>query len=104
MATTTFKDQAFQALSNVIDPELGVDLVDLGLIYDAQLTDEGVAEITMTLTIAGCPLTDWLAGAIHDELIKLPGVKEIEIEITFEPLWNEDMMSREAKMQLGLYR
>ena len=64
---TTFKERAFDALGHVIDPELGIDLVNLGLIYDAQLTDEGVAEITMTLTIAGCPLTEWLAKDIHDE-------------------------------------
>lgn len=101
--TTTFKDRAFDALGRVIDPELGIDLVNLGLIYDAQLTAEGTAEITMTLTIAGCPLTEWLAKDIHDELIKLPEVKNIEIEIVWEPAWNESMMSREARMELGIH-
>lgn len=100
---TTFKKRAFDALGHVIDPELGIDLVNLGLIYDAQLTDEGVAEITMTLTIAGCPLTEWLAKDIHDELIKLPEVKSIEIEIVWEPAWNESMMSRAARMELGIH-
>lgn len=103
MSTETFKEQAYEALSHVIDPELGIDLVNLGLIYDATLSPEGVCEITMTLTIVGCPLTDWLADSIHDALINLPGVKSIDIEITFEPAWNETMMSRAAKLQLGIH-
>ncbi len=57
----------------------------------------------MTLTIAGCPLTEWLAKDIHDELIKLPEVNNIEIEIVWEPAWNESMMSREARMELGIH-
>lgn len=103
MAEKTFKEQAFDALRNVIDPELGIDLVDLGLIYDAKLTDEGEAQILMTLTIVGCPLTDWLADSIQTELKKIPGVKTIEVEVTFDPLWNESMMSREARVELGIY-
>lgn len=103
MAEKTFKEQAYDALSHCIDPELGVNLVDLGLIYDANLTDEGEAEILMTLTIVGCPLTDMLAESIQKELMKVPGVKTISIEITFEPAWNEDMMSREARVELGIY-
>ncbi|CAM3047004.1 metal-sulfur cluster assembly factor [Lactiplantibacillus plajomi] len=103
MSESTFKKQAYAALGTVIDPELGVDLVSLGLIYDATLSADGVANVTMTLTVVGCPLTEWLADAIHDALIKLPGVKEIEIEITFDPPWNQDMMSREARLQLGLH-
>jgi len=99
----TFKEEAYEALGKVIDPELGIDLVSLGLIYDAQITDDGVAEITMTLTIAGCPLTEWLAKDIHDELIKLPQVKEIEIEIVWEPVWSDKMMTREARVQLGIH-
>lgn len=100
MTAVDFKAAATQALSHVIDPELGIDLVSLGLIYDATLSPTGVANITMTLTIVGCPLTEWLADAIHDALIDLPGVKTIEIEITFDPAWNESMMSRAAKLQL----
>ncbi|CAJ1230199.1 MULTISPECIES: metal-sulfur cluster assembly factor [Lactiplantibacillus] len=103
MSEQSFKEQAFAALGTVIDPELGVDLVNLGLIYDVTLSPEGVANVTMTLTIVGCPLTEWLAGSIHDALMKVPGVKSIEVEITFEPAWNESMMSREAKLQLGLH-
>ncbi|RRK10700.1 metal-sulfur cluster assembly factor [Lactiplantibacillus garii] len=103
MSNDTFKEQAYHALSSVIDPELGIDLVSLGLIYDATLSPTGVANVTMTLTIVGCPLTDWLADSIHDALISLPGVKSIEIEITFDPAWNETMMSREAKLQLGIH-
>lgn len=103
MAEATFKEQAYEALSHVIDPELDVDLVSLGLIYDAKLTDEGVAEITMTLTIVGCPLTEWLADAIQKEIQKIKGVKEIEIEIVWEPAWSEEMMTREARVQLGIY-
>ncbi|MFB9768927.1 metal-sulfur cluster assembly factor [Lactiplantibacillus modestisalitolerans] len=103
MAEKTFKEQAYEALHNVIDPELGINLVDLGLIYDAKLTDEGEAQILMTLTIVGCPLTEWLADSIQEELKKVPGVKTISIEVTFDPAWTENMMSREARVELGIY-
>ena len=106
--TTTFKDRAFEALGHVIDPELGIDLVNLGLIYDAQLTAEGTAEITMTLTIAGCPLTEWLAKDIHDELIIecSPGVSLDAVceQMGRTPPWIKGLLLRADGYECDFYK
>jgi len=97
-----FKDKALEALKTVIDPELGVDIVNLGLIYDVTLNDIGEARVTMTLTIMGCPLTDELASGIAEALGDLPEVKEVVINLVWEPAWTIARMSREARLALGV--
>jgi len=104
-------DQVRQALATVIDPELGVDIVSLGLIYDVEVKEiqkpEGkrpLVYITMTLTTPGCPLAAVFDQLLKDSLIHLPGLdldQDVVIEITFDPPWVPDMMSEEAKAQLG---
>lgn len=95
-------EKLMQQLEKVIDPELGIDIVNLGLIYEAKLTDEGVAEILMTLTTIGCPLLEIIAFDIESALLELDEVNEVEIELTFEPAWSIDKMSRYAKIALGV--
>lgn len=88
-------------LSKVIDPELGVSLVDLGLIYETSLSKEGIADIRMTLTTMGCPLFPVIQKDIENHLLEIPEVNEVVIELTFDPPWNPSMMTDEAKAQLG---
>lgn len=96
------KDSMLGALENVIDPELGVDIVNLGLVYDVDLTDEGLAIVNMTLTSMGCPLGPVIVDQVKTALSELPEVKDIEVNIVWQPAWSKDMMSRYAKMALGV--
>ncbi|WP_078548161.1 metal-sulfur cluster assembly factor [Litchfieldia alkalitelluris] len=90
------------ALETVNDPELGVDIVNLGLVYGAQLDDAGVATVTMTLTSMGCPLAGTIAEDVKRALIDLPEIKEVEVNIVWNPPWTKDKMSRYAKIALGV--
>lgn len=96
------KDSMYGALENVIDPELGIDIVNLGLVYDVDLDDAGVATVTMTLTSMGCPLGPVIVDQVKTALGELPEVKETEVNIIWNPPWSKDMMSRYAKMALGV--
>lgn len=103
------RESVFQALRNVIDPELNINIVDLGLVYDVQVKeaesgDEEVA-ITMTLTTPGCPLAGMFDRMVKDALFPLFGDRVdtiVTITLTFDPPWVSDMMSEEAKAELGL--
>ena len=96
-------DQIIKALQDVIDPELGIDLVNLGLIYGVDMTAEGVVTVRMTLTTMGCPITDVLQQMIDSALRKVEGVKKVQIEVVWEPAWTPDRMSRFAKITLGYH-
>jgi metal-sulfur cluster biosynthetic enzyme len=94
-----------ELLREVIDPEVGVNIVDLGLVYDVGLSDEGVAMIRMTLTTPGCPLGGYIEDAIHETLWGAPGVSDVDVRIVWEPPWDPGaMMSDWAKAQLGWNR
>ena len=89
-------------LRDVIDPEIGINIVDLGLLYDIRLSGDGVAAIRITLTTPGCPLGGYLTDAIHDTLQDVPGVSSVDVQIVWDPPWDPDkMMSDWAKDQLG---
>ncbi|MER2088570.1 MAG: metal-sulfur cluster assembly factor [Sporosarcina sp.] len=96
------KDSMMGALENVIDPELGIDIVNLGLVYDAELDEEGTAKITMTLTSMGCPMGPQIVANIKQELMELPEVKDVDVNIIWNPPWSRDKMSRYAKIALGV--
>jgi len=92
-------------LRDVIDPEIGINIVDLGLLYDTRLASDGTAAIRMTLTTPGCPLGGYLTDAIHDTLQDVPGVAGVDVQIVWDPPWNPDeMMSDWAKDLLGWTR
>ena len=97
------KDKLINQLKNVPDPELGISIVDLGLVYDAKIDDKGNVEVLMTLTTMGCPLFDLIADPVRSELKKLKGVKDVNVELTCEPPWSPDKMSEEAKIKLGFF-
>lgn len=96
------KDSMMGAIENVIDPELGIDIVNLGLIYDVELDDAGTAKVTMTLTSMGCPMGPQIVANIEQELKELPEVKDVDVNIIWNPPWSKDKMSRYAKMALGV--
>ncbi|MDF2923615.1 MAG: hypothetical protein K0R57_2529 [Paenibacillaceae bacterium] len=89
------------ALRQVYDPELGVNIVDLGLIYGIGLQGEGKVKIAMTLTTQGCPLHDTIVGGVRAALARIPGVKEVDIDLVWSPAWTPDKMKPEARNQLG---
>ena len=97
------KETLINQLRNVPDPELGISIVDLGLVYDAKIDNKGNVEVLMTLTTMGCPLFDSIADPVRSELKKLKGVKDVNVELTFEPPWSPDKMSEEAKIKLGFF-
>lgn len=92
-----------ELLREVFDPELGVNVVDLGLVYDVRVRD-GTARVWMTLTTPGCPLSAYLDDAIRDALQGAPGVDAVDVRIVWDPPWQPAMMSERAKRQLGWRR
>ncbi|MDE6119727.1 MAG: iron-sulfur cluster assembly protein [Muribaculaceae bacterium] len=93
--------RAVELLRTVFDPEIPVDVYSLGLIYRIEITDEAVLQIDMTLTAPNCPAADFLVEDARLKLESIAGVKSVEINIVFEPEWTKDMMSEEAKLDLG---
>ncbi|KPL61436.1 MULTISPECIES: metal-sulfur cluster assembly factor [Bacillaceae] len=96
------KDNMMGALEQVVDPELGIDIVNLGLVYDVDLDEEGKATVTMTLTSMGCPLAGTIVDQVKTALRDIPEVKETEVDIVWNPPWSKDNMSRYAKIALGI--
>lgn len=90
------------ALENVIDPELGIDIVNMGLIYGVNLDEEGLCTVTMTLTTMGCPLAAHIEADVHRALSDIPEIKDTKVQIVWEPPWGKDKMSRYAKIALGV--
>lgn len=88
-------------LKTVYDPEIPVDIYNLGLIYKIDLDDDGNLTVDMTLTAPNCPAADFLVEDSRIKLESIEGVKSVNINIVFEPEWNKDMMSEEAKLDLG---
>lgn len=90
------------ALKNIYDPEIPVNIYDLGLIYDIEFTPERVAMVRMTLTAPNCPMADELLRQVEDDTALVDGVEKVEITLTFDPPWDKSMMSDEALLDLGL--
>ena len=95
------EDNIIQALKTVYDPEIPVDVYELGLIYDIKIEDQKV-NILMTLTSPNCPVAESLPLEIQDTALAVEGVKDVNVELTFEPPFTSDMMSEEAKFELGM--
>jgi len=91
-----------EQLETVYDPELKpANIVDLGLVYEIITKEGGIAKIVMTLTAPGCPVAGELMNEVQEKVAKIPGVTEALVELTFDPPWTKDMMSEEAKLELG---
>lgn len=91
-----------EALKQVYDPEIPVNIYDLGLIYEIDYTDEKVANISMTLTAPNCPVVDVLLMDVEDAVGAVEGVEKVNINLVFDPPWDKSMLSEEARLELGL--
>ncbi len=95
------EEKAVTMLRTVYDPEIPVDIYSLGLIYKIDVDDEGILHVDMTLTAPNCPAADFLVEDARIKLESIDGVNGVDIKVVFEPEWNKDMMSEEAKLELG---
>lgn len=96
------EEKIVSMLKMVYDPEIPVDIYSLGLIYKIDLDDEGNLVIDMTMTAPNCPMADFIVDDARYKLESIDGVKSVTINVVFEPEWNKDMMTEEAKLELGL--
>lgn len=101
--TDALRPAIHAALKKVYDPEIPIDIFELGLIYDVFVTAEGVAGIRMTLTAPGCPAAQVLPGQAADAAKSVPGVTDAKVDVVWEPGWTKDRMSDAAKLQLGMW-
>lgn len=95
------EEKIWENLKKVIDPELGIDIVSLGLVYDVRF-EGGEAEIDMTLTSPGCPLAGVIDQEIRKALVEVPEVKNLHIELIWDPPWTKEMISEEVRAELGI--
>ena len=95
--------QVFDALKSVFDPELGINIVDLGLVYDVKVDGEGGVDIEYTLTTMGCPIGPLIEDQMRGTLANVPGIEEVRPEMVLRPAWSPEMMSDEAKASLGMF-
>lgn len=96
------EEKIVEMLRTVYDPEIPVDIYSLGLVYKIDLADDGALTVDMTLTAPNCPMADFIMEDVRMKLESVPGVTSVTVNIVFEPEWNKDMMSEEAKLELGL--
>ncbi|GBC87119.1 Iron-sulfur cluster carrier protein [bacterium HR12] len=96
-------EQVYEALKQVYDPELGINIVDLGLVYDVSVSDEGDVHIEYTLTTMGCPIGPLIEQQIQMHVAQVPGVRSVTAEMVLRPAWSPEMMSEEAKAALGFF-
>ena len=95
-------ENIIKALKTVFDPEIPVDIYELGLVYDVQISEDGDVKVVMTLTTPNCPVAESLPQEVKEKVAVVENVKSVDLELTFEPSWNKDMMSEEAKFELGI--
>ena len=96
------QERVIEVLRTVFDPEIPVNIYDLGLIYRIELTEENsVLSIDMTLTAPNCPAADFIVEDVRQKLEGITGIERVEVNLVFEPEWDKNMMSEEAKMELG---
>lgn len=100
-ANPALRDNIEAALRTVFDPEIPVNIFDLGLVYDIRIGDKGNIKITMTLTAPACPVAGDIVRDVQEKIEALPEVLDCHVQLTFDPPWNKEMMSEEAKLELG---
>ncbi len=97
------RDQVWEILQDVYDPEIPLNIADLGLVYDLKVSDTGEVDILMTLTSPGCPVGPMLADEIRQRLMSLEGVQDVRVEFTFDPLWTPERISEEGREALRAF-
>ncbi len=100
--TQELGEKILQVIKTIYDPEIPVDIYELGLIYDIFINEGNDVKILMTLTSPNCPVAETLPVEVEEKVKSLDAVNDVEVEITFEPPWTQDLMSDEAKLELGM--
>lgn len=100
--TAELGEKIVRVLKTIYDPEIPVDIYELGLIYDVFVNEDNDVKILMTLTSPNCPVAESLPEEVREKVRSLNAVNEVEVELTFEPTWTQDLMSEEAKLELGM--
>jgi FeS assembly SUF system protein len=100
--TAALGEKIVKVLKTIYDPEIPVDIYELGLIYDVFVNEDNEVKILMTLTTPNCPVAETLPLEVEDKVKSLKMIKDAEVEITFDPPWTQDLMSEEAKLELGM--
>jgi metal-sulfur cluster biosynthetic enzyme len=95
------EEEIWKTLENVMDPEIDLNVVELGLIYDVSIAESGVVDVVMTLTTKGCPLSQTLTKDIEKAVTNLPDVTAVKVDVVWDPPWNPRMMSLEAQKKMG---
>lgn len=103
VAPDQLREQVIAALRSIYDPELPVNIYDLGLIYRVEVDESGIVWIDMTLTTPSCPEAQSLPAQAEETIAALPGVSEVKFELVWDPPWSKDLLSEEVKMLLGIY-
>ncbi len=101
MDSFELKEQITEQLKTIFDPEIPVNIYELGLIYEVKVEGEGEAHVTMTLTAPACPAAELLPEEVKQKASSVEGINSVTVELTFDPPWSQDMMSEEAKLELG---
>lgn len=95
------QNDVISIIKTIFDPEIPVDIYELGLIYEVKVSPGGKVDILMTLTSPACPVAGTLPGEVETKIKGVHGVSDVKVELTFEPAWSQDLMSEEAKLELG---
>ena len=101
-AATVTKEEIIEALKDVYDPEIPVNVVDLGLIYDCEVQDGGTVDVKMTLTFPGCGMGPYIAQQAEWRIAEIDAVEDVNVEMVFEPPWSPDLITEDGKLALGL--
>ena len=101
-ATTVTKEEIIEALKDVYDPEIPVNVVDLGLVYDCEVQDGGTVDVKMTLTFPGCGMGPYIAQQAEWRIAEIDAVEDVNVEMVFDPPWSPDLITEDGKLQLGL--
>ena len=101
-AATVTKEEIIEALKDVYDPEIPVNVVDLGLIYDCEVQDGGTVDVKMTLTFPGCGMGPYIAQQAEWRIAEIDAVEDVNVEMVFDPPWSPDLITEDGKLQLGL--
>lgn len=102
MNTTDLGEKVVNVLKTIFDPEIPVDIYELGLIYDVFVNEDSDVKVLMTLTTPNCPVAETLPVEVEEKIKSIDMVNDCEVELTFDPPWSQDLMSEEAKLELGM--
>ena len=101
-ASDDIKDRIIETLKSIYDPEIPVDIYELGLIYDVAVSEDGDAVVTMTLTTPHCPVAESLPNEVELRVLSVPGIRDAEVKLVWDPPWDPSKMSDEARLELGM--